>query len=68
MLPDVVALELTEAKKVLEDSASGDVQVKITRPPRGGEPVGEARIVRQRTVAGGMCELIIAYRDYSGVK
>ncbi len=68
MLPDVVALELTEAKKVLADAGIGNVQIKTTRPPRGGEPVGEARVVRQRTLAAGDCELVIAFRDYKGVK
>ncbi len=47
MIPDVVALPLEEARRVLE-AAGMTVRVSETRPPRGGEGRGLLRVIRQR--------------------
>ncbi|MGH2452591.1 MAG: PASTA domain-containing protein [bacterium] len=47
MIPDVLALPLEEARRLLE-GAGVTVRPSETRPPRGGEGRGALRVVRQR--------------------
>ncbi|MDA8443056.1 MAG: hypothetical protein M0Z55_11885 [Peptococcaceae bacterium] len=65
MLPMCLGFELERAEEILT-SAGLTVQVTVTRPPRGGEPQGVARVVRQRLDPQGCCQLVVAYRDYTG--
>jgi hypothetical protein len=64
MLPDCIAMEITEAKIMLETAGIFDITVHITQPPRGGTPEGIARVVRVRQLSDSSCELMVAYREY----
>ncbi|HZW84057.1 MAG TPA: hypothetical protein VFF14_11650 [Candidatus Deferrimicrobium sp.] len=64
MLPDCIAMEITEAKNVLEAVGISDIAVHITQPPKGGIPEGIARVVRVRQLSDSSCELVVAYREY----
>lgn len=58
-VPDVLALELTPARALLE-AAGWEVAVRTTSPPRRGEGEGTQRVVRQRICAPGCVELVVA--------
>jgi len=47
VIPDVLALPLEEARRLLE-GAGVAVRVSETRPPRGGEGRGALRVIRQQ--------------------
>lgn len=66
MQPDVTAFEIDEARWLLERAGWLVRETVVTKPPRGGNPTGEARVVRQRIIHPGLCQLVIAYRDYPG--
>lgn len=67
MLPDCIALKLDAATRMLERAGICSIEVIVTGPPRGGEPAGDARVVRQRVSDEGNCELVVAYREYMDV-
>lgn len=64
MQPDCVGFEINLAKRRLEQSGVTGVEISVTQPPRGGIPGGDARVVRQRLLENGTCQLVIAYREY----
>lgn len=48
MIPDVLALPLEEARRLLE-AAGATPRVSETRPPRGGAGEGALRVIRQQS-------------------
>ncbi len=58
-VPDMLGLEIAEARRRLETAGVREVGVVATTPPRGGTPGGNERVVRvSRT--GGSCALVVA--------
>ncbi|NLJ34527.1 MAG: hypothetical protein GX349_08060 [Firmicutes bacterium] len=58
--PDVKAMVLTDAKRILEDSGWSIAAVQVTRPPRGTSGEGGVfRVVRQRTKGKGQVALTL---------
>lgn len=64
MQPDVRALGLEEAKKILAESGWTLDEIAFTAPPRGGIPSGDARVVRQRSSGVNCCSLVVSYRTF----
>ena len=63
MVPDCIGMTESVALRLLASIGMARVEVVVTRPPRGGYPVGEARVVRQRN-QDLYCELVVAYKEY----
>lgn len=57
---DVTGLRIPDARETLEQAGWQIVSVLHTAPPRGGEPGGEPRVVRQRQVGPGQMQLVAA--------
>lgn len=62
-LPDVIGFPLDEALAELREHGFTVAAVVTTKPVRGGEPIGIARVLRL-SFAEGQLQVIAAYQDY----
>ncbi len=56
--PCVIARPLETAERLLREAGVSSVEIKQTRPPKGG-PSGPCRVIRQRATPSGI-ELVTA--------
>lgn len=61
--PDVVALPLEEAVRILQ-AAGWTPRLRTTAPPRSAPAGGVQRVVRQRATSPGEVELVVAWERY----
>jgi hypothetical protein len=63
-VPDVLALEVEEARSRLKAAGFEEVRVEVTGPPWPGEARGEKRVLRQKVAEDGVVELVVAHVKY----